>query len=82
MVRRPANQQAGHEALGDGLHHRPREHVDTQLGPPTNAATTPLVSLASGEAQQHCLVAEPVFKHKNTKTQRVGPSHPETQLHS
>ena len=80
MVRRPANQQAGHEALGDGLHHRPREHVDTQLGPPTNAATTPLVSLASGEAQQHCLVAEPVFKHKNTASRAGPPGNTTSQL--
>lgn len=30
----PANDEAGQEALGDGLQHGARKHVDPQLGPP------------------------------------------------
>ena len=34
MVGRPTDDEAGHEALGDGLTDGGWQHVDAQLGPP------------------------------------------------
>lgn len=37
MMGGPADDEAGEEALGDGLQHGSRQHVDPQLGPPAHS---------------------------------------------